>query len=245
MKNKIIRKTTTALITTTALVASLSALITLSANTSHAENSYFNPEVLPYFRLDSGWSHFEKVSAPTGVNKSTNLKSVSNTVVGAGVGLGINFGDKFRSDLTWSRHLTPQLKADNAINSVTRSPIIDAYFLNTYYEIGSIVTIFNPYIGAGVGVATVKDTLFYSSLDSNGRLSRGSEIIKRKNNFAYKFIGGSAFDLNERIKFDISYNYHNYGKSKSKLASINGIDTQMGKTHYKAHIISAGMRFGM
>ena len=81
MKNKIIRKTTTALITTTALVASLSALITLSANTSHAENSYFNPEVLPYFRLDSGWAHFEKVSAPTGVNKSTNLKSVSNKLV--------------------------------------------------------------------------------------------------------------------------------------------------------------------
>ena len=46
-------------------------------------------------------------------------------------------------------------------------------FLNTYYEIGSVVTIFNPYIGAGIGVATVKDTVFCSSLDSNGKLSRG------------------------------------------------------------------------
>ena len=240
MKNKIIRKSTS-----TALIASLSALITLGANTACAENSFFNSEILPYFRLDSGWAHFEKVSAPNGVNKSTNLKSVSNTVVGAGIGLGINFGDKFRSDITWSRHLTPQLKADNATNSVTRNPLIDAYFLNTYYEIGSVVTIFNPYIGAGIGVATVKDTVFYSSLDSNGKLSRGSEIIKRRNNFAYKFIGGSAFDLNERIKFDISYNYHNYGKSKSRFSSNNGISTQMGKTHYKAHIISAGIRFGI
>lgn len=237
MRNKVIKKSTT-----TALVASLSALITLSANTSYAENPYFNAEVLPYFRVDSGWTHFEKVSAPNRVN----LKSVSSAVVGAGVGLGINFGDKFRSDITWSRHLTPQLKADNVINSVTRSPVIDAYFLNTYYEIGSVRTIFNPYIGVGVGVATVKkDTLFYSSTDSNGRLSRGSETIRRKNNFAYKFTGGSAFDLNERIKFDISYNYHNYGKTKSSLSSINGTNTQMGKTHYKAHIISVGMRFGV
>lgn len=239
MKNKIIRKSTTV------LVASLSALITMSPNASYADNLYFNSEVLPYFRLDSGWSHFEKVSAPNGVNKNSNLKSISNSVVGAGVGLGINFGDKFRSDITWSRHLSPQLKANNGTNNVTRKPVIDAYFLNAYYEIGSVVTIFNPYIGLGLGVATVKDTLFYSSVDNNGRLSRGAEIIKRKNNFAYKFTLGSAFDLNERIKFDISYNYHNYGKSKSKLASINGVSTQMGNNHYKAHIISAGMRFGI
>jgi len=47
--------------------------------------------------------------------------------------------------------------------------------------------------------------------------------------------------LNERIKFDLSYNYHDYGKSKSQLA----LDKQIGKTHYRAHIISAGLRFGL
>lgn len=197
-------------------------------------------ELLPYFRLDSGWAMFENVKGTRVQNNNSKLTSQANPIVGAGVGLGLNFGDKFRSDFTWSRHINLVFHADNANYNIKRKPVIDAYFFNLYYELGNLITVFSPYIGAGVGVAVVKDKL--SVLTITNDITSVSENIARKNNFAYKFIIGSAFDLNERVKFDLSYSFNDYGKTKSRLdASKN----QIGKTHYKAHVISAGLRFGM
>jgi len=87
----------------------------------------------------------------------------------------------------------------------------------------------------------VKDKLSYVTTNRN-TIESGSYPINRKNNFAYKFTVGSAFDLNERVKFDLSYNYHDYGKTKARIDLLN---RQIGKTHYRAHIINAGLRFGL
>jgi len=219
----------------------LSVTLLMSASSSFAENNFLNSEVLPYFRLDSGWATFEKVKGSGSQGSNSKLKSKTNPVVGAGIGLGINFGDKVRSDITWSHHINPTLKTDNSSYKVKRKPVIDAYFLNIYYELGNLVSIFNPYLGAGAGVAAVKDKLIVSNINNNGAQST-SEVISRKNNFAYKFIIGSAFNLNDNIKFDMSYSFNDYGKTKSRT---NALNNQIGKTHYKAHIISAGLRFGM
>lgn len=162
-------------------------------------------------------------------------------IVGAGAGLGINFGDKVRSDVTWSRHLDPKLYSANQGSSEKRKPLIDAYFLNFYYETKLELSVFNPYLGAGVGLAALKDTLTYSTPNKNS-VNYSPYTVSRKNNFAYKFILGSAFDLNDTIKFDLSYNYNDYGKSKG---TIDLAGNQIGKTHYRAHIISAGLRFGL
>ena len=225
---------------TTKLLSSAVTLFALS-NTCLAENTFINNEVVPYVRLDSGWAVFEKVTGYSfGEGQSTKLKSSNTPVVGAGVGLGINFGDKFRTDITWSHHINPKLKAARSYGRVKCKPVIDAYFLNIYYELGNLVSIFNPYIGIGAGVATIKDNLIIASRKNN--ILGTSDLISRKNNFAYRLIIGSAFDLNKNVKFDIAYNYNDYGKTKSK---INKSSNQVGKTHYKAHIISAGLRFGM
>lgn len=206
-----------------------------------AEKQFISNEILPYLRLDSGWSHFQSVQGIASVPTNSKLKSNTNNVVGAGAGLGINFGDKVRSDITWSHHIDTKLYSENLGNWVKRKPVIDAYFLNFYYETGIELSIFHPYIGAGVGLATVKDNLS-SSVTNNNSANYGNYVIKRKDNLAYKFILGSAFDLNDTIKFDFSYNYNDYGKSKSSSTSGN---TQIGKTHYRTHIVNAGLRFGL
>lgn len=206
-----------------------------------AENRFINSEILPYVRIDSGWAGFQRVNGLDTLNGNSKLKSKINNIVGAGLGIGINFGDKLRSDLTWSRHLDPELHSENINFTVKRKPLIDAYFFNIYYETGFQMSIFNPYIGGGAGVATVKDKLSYFVINNNV-VNHGSYLINRKNNFAYKLMVGSAFDLNERIKFDLSYNYHDYGKSKSR---VDVLGKQIGKTHYRSHIISAGLRLGL
>jgi opacity protein-like surface antigen len=224
------------------LLASASAgQFGLPVPVSLAQEQFSAAELLPYFRIDFGQAHFFPVKGSPKVVGNKKLHSTTNSVVSAGLGLGINFGDKFRSDITWVRHLGPVLKATKDGDIVKRKPLIDAYFLNLYYEIASNVSIFNPYIGAGVGLARVRDNLSLSLIENNN-LSRSSQKISAKNNFAYKFVIGSSFDLNENVKFDLAYNYHDYGKTKSALDSRKN---QIGKTHYRAHVVSAGLRFGM
>ena len=225
------------------LLASASAgQFGLPVPVSLAQEQFSAAELLPYFRIDFGQAHFFPVKGSPKAVGNKKLHSATNSVVSAGLGLGINFGDKFRSDITWVRHLDPVLKATNNNGEVVkRKPLIDAYFLNLYYEIASNVSIFNPYIGAGVGLARVRDNLSLSLIENNN-LSRSSQKISAKNNFAYKFVIGSSFDLNENVKFDLAYNYHDYGKTKSALDSRKN---QIGKTHYRAHVVSAGLRFGM
>jgi opacity protein-like surface antigen len=237
------------------LLASASAgQFGLPVPVSLAQEQFSAAELLPYFRIDFGQAHFFPVKGLPNAVGNKKLHSATNSVVSAGLGLGINFGDKFRSDITWVRHLDPVLKATNNNGEVVkRKPLIDAYFLNLYYEIASKVSIFNPYIGAGVGLARVRDNLSSSLIgtDDASRAIRqaglynwqkSSQKIFAKNNFAYKFVIGSSFDLNENVKFDLAYNYHDYGKTKSALDSRKN---QIGKTHYRAHVVSAGLRFGM
>lgn len=208
---------------------------------SLAQEQFSAAELLPYFRIDFGQAHFFPVKGSPNAVGNKKLHSTTNSVVSAGLGLGINFGDKFRSDITWVRHLDPVLEATKDGDIVKRKPVINAYFFNLYYEIASKVSVFNPYIGAGIGLARVSDNLSLSLID-NHNLSRSSQKISAKNNLAYKFVIGSSFDLNESIKFDLAYNYHDYGKTKSAFDSRKN---QIGKTHYRAHVVSTGLRFGM
>jgi opacity protein-like surface antigen len=224
------------------LLALLSPLMA-SPQVSVAETHFFDSQTLPYIRLDFGQAHFLKVKGAGtvgSVSTINNLKSASNSILGAGLGLGINFGDKFRSDITWTHHLNPSLGSTDKNILVVRNPTIDAYFFNLYYEIASQISIFNPYIGAGIGVARVKDTLHFISVDNNA-VTLGSELIPVKNNLAYKLTLGSSFDVNENIKLDLSYSYNDYGRSKQRIDTNN---IQIGKTHYRAHVVSLGLRFG-
>ena len=223
------------------IILATTALLSSSSAFADSDYSIINREVLPYVRLDSGWSQFQRVNGLNTINGNSKLKAKTNNVAGAGLGIGVNFGDKVRTDITWSRHLNAELSSENANTTVRRKPLIDAYFFNLYYETGINFSIFNPYLGAGAGLTTIKDKLSYMAINNNS-VDSGSYPVNRKNNFAYKFIIGSAFDLNDRIKFDLSYNYHDYGKTKAR---IDLLGKQIGKTHYRAHIINAGLRFGL
>ena len=234
MKNKVRRKPNL-------LLSTLVGVLIFSVPNAYSQESFFDPLCLPYLRLDSGHAHFAKVQGSNITGEKVNLKSTSNLIIGAGVGLGINFGDKFRSDIVWFHHLDPVLEMSNNRDVVKRKPRIDAYFANLYYEVITNLNIFNPYIGAGIGFAKIKDRLDISSINNN-QLSRQIYTVKGRNNFAYRLAVGSTFDLNEKMIFDLSYNYHDYGRTKSQL---DNTQKQIGKNHYRSHIISCGLRIGI
>jgi opacity protein-like surface antigen len=204
------------------------------------KNEYIESKILPYFRIDFGKAKLLNTQGSSIAIKNRNLTSEINTTTAAGIGLGINLGDKLRSDINWIHHLHPILRASENGNKVKREPNIEAYFFNLYYEIGSKISVFNPYIGGGVGLSRVSDKLSTSIIEDKS-IERASQQISTKNNFAYKFIFGSSFDLSESAKFDLEYNYHDYGRTKPALDSK---ENQIGKTHYRSNGISFGLRFG-
>ena len=127
-------------------------------------------------------------------------------------------------------HLHPVLSASENGDKVKRGPNIEAYFFNLYYEIGSRISVFNPYIEAGVVLSRMSDKLSIFIIENkfsqvydkayektsdkvskkvstliieDKSVERESQKISLKNNFAYKFIFGSSFDLSESTKFDL------------------------------------------
>lgn len=236
MKKKFNRNLKLKWLTTLCLVIGI-----VPTSSTYAQTSFLDPLCLSYLNLYTGQAHFPKVQGSSISGERVGLKSTSNTIVGAGVGLGVDFGDKFRSDIIWFRHLDPLLKSSNSRDIIKRKPLIDAYFANIYYEIINNIGVFNPYIGAGVGFSKIKDKVSVSSINNN-QISREIYTVKGRKNFAYRLVIGSSFDLNESIKFDLSYNYHDYGKTKSRL---DNTQTQIGQSHYKSHIIGCGLRIGI
>lgn len=97
-------------------------------------------------------------------------------MINVGAGLGVYFGDKFRTDVTWIRHINPKLKTGNSNGVVNRKPEIDAFFLNTYYELGNLVSVFNPYMGVGIGVSAIKEKIYTAAI-GNQNISHSLETV--------------------------------------------------------------------
>lgn len=172
MKNKVKKKIILLLLASTSVTQ-----FGLPVPVSFAQEQFYAAELLPYLRIDFGQSHFFPVKGSPNAVDNKKLHSTSNSIVSAGLGLGLNFGDKFRSDITWVRHLDPVLEKTKDGDIVKRKPLINAYFFNLYYEIASKVSIFNPYVGAGIGLARVSDDLTLSLINNNNNLTRSSQKI--------------------------------------------------------------------
>jgi len=172
MKNKVKKKIILLLLASTSVTQ-----FGLPVPVSFAQEQFYAAELLPYLRIDFGQAHFSPVKGSPNAVDNKKLHSTSNSIVSAGLGLGLNFGDKFRSDITWVRHLDPVLEKTKDGDIVKRKPLINAYFFNLYYEIASKVSIFNPYVGAGIGLARVSDDLSLSLINNNNNLTRSSQKI--------------------------------------------------------------------
>jgi opacity protein-like surface antigen len=195
-----------------------------------------NGEIMPYLRIDSGWSKFTDIRSKNKDINSVKLKSNAANMISAGVGLGFDFGDNLRSDISFTRHLNPKLYSNSRDFKISRKPLIDAYFFNLYYETDLRLLMFKPYIGASIGLSNIKDKITYETTRENS-IKRNSSIVKNKMNLAYRLMIGSAFEISPNVKLDLAYHYSDYGKSGSNI--------YINKVRYTAHSLSLGIRFGV
>jgi opacity protein-like surface antigen len=86
--------------------------------------------------------------------------------------------------------------------------------VNAYIDMGNWCG-FTPYIGAGIGFATIS----VDGLRDDGLTQPGASVAygadKTSTNFAYAFYAGASFDVTSQVALDLSYRWANLGSAQS------------------------------
>lgn len=119
----------------------------------------------------------------------------------------------------------------------------DSLMLNVYKDVFKLGKI-TPFIGGGVGVATLKEVGKGFALSAEDRVYIPLEKSSKKTfyKFAYKLTGGIDIKISETATLEASYNYFNLGNNKARI--IGGLKN-IGNRNYGVHNITAGLRFAI
>ncbi|MFA5902191.1 MAG: outer membrane beta-barrel protein [Hyphomicrobium sp.] len=100
---------------------------------------------------------------------------------------------------------------------------------NAYIDMGNWCG-FTPYIGAGIGFATIS----VEGLRDDGLTVSGASIAyggdKTSTNFAYAFYAGTSFDVTPQVSLDLTYRWANLGSAASgPVLTYDGGDGYSGQ----------------
>lgn len=140
--------------------------------------------------------------------------------------------------------LTQNLSSINISTKVEHKASLSSLMTTGYLDIAEF-NIFKIFIGGGFGLGQIKEKI---SITTSANFGLGDSVIinqssstKKANNFIYSLAIGTSVKVTDRISSEISYAFTDFGKSKS--LNFQGID--IGKTIYRNHTISAGIRFNI
>ncbi|MGR6468052.1 outer membrane protein [Rhizobium sp. PAMB 3182] len=177
----------------------------------------------------------------------------------AGVGVGYQVNDMFRTDLTFdylfkskfrgSTHSSGGATAGTACeNACTSTDIssLTAYSLmaNAYVDLGTYYSV-TPYVGGGIGGTYVKwGDLKNTACDDSGTNGCDDTVTHRGGGgwrFSYALMAGAAVDLTCNLKADIGYRYKHVNGGNMFGYASNG-----GPGYHKSidqHEVRAGLRY--
>jgi len=171
-------------------------------------------------------------------------------------GVGYALTDMFRVDVTLSRISSAfegsgvcdpsfpdgcerTARGDFAGNSV---------LANAYVDLGTIIGL-TPYVGAGVGYTYLKWGDLQTQNSCGGILCDGSAVTSHPGQsgwrLTYALMAGVAYDVTEKLKFDIGYRYMNVdggGMYGWDVASAGATGLQGEHDNISTHEIRVGLR---
>ena len=163
--------------------------------------------------------------------------------------LGKHLGDGFRGELELSyrendvRHITSSGVAFSGFPETTLSgdTKVFAFLVNLIYDFDFADGPFTPYLGAGVGAASVDHDIIGSNPLGAPvaplTIGYGDSAV----GLAYQGIAGVGIDLAEGLILDISYRY--FGVLDQHYdATLSGADADI-QAEYVSHTVFAGLRF--
>ncbi|GFO82962.1 outer membrane beta-barrel protein [Methyloceanibacter sp.] len=116
---------------------------------------------------------------------------------------------------------------------------------NAYADLGTYWCI-TPYVGAGIGIASVSVLGLKDVNVPNGGVAYGAD--NTETNFAWAVYGGLAYDVNPSLTLDLSYRYTDLGEARSgTVTAYDGTSSYAGVDlgRVTSHDLMLGMRWKM
>ena len=139
----------------------------------------------------------------------------------------------FRAELEYNQSGTAQdtrHASGKLYDTVQGNQSYRSYMLNGYFDIPT-GTSFRPYIGAGVGMAQVKNRLAFVDM--------GSVTKQKKNNFAWQVAAGVGYNITPHWVLDVGYRYVDNGNNEWTFNS----GAQEVEFNSAEHQMTAGVRY--
>lgn len=114
---------------------------------------------------------------------------------------------------------------------------------NAYADLGTYFCV-TPYVGAGIGLASVSVLGLKDVNVPNGGISYGAD--NTETNFAWAVYGGLAYEVNPSVTLDLSYRYTDLGEAKSgTVTAYDGSSSYAGLDlgRVTSHDLMLGMRW--
>jgi opacity protein-like surface antigen len=193
-----------------ALAADMPGDRTLAPPASLPSSRYSAPESEPfagwYLRGDIGYRWLKNSGADTATGFSAPSSSKFNNNVAAGFGAGLKSG-WLRSDLTID--FIPATRYTGQVvtpGDTTAKVSGTAFLLNGYFDLGSWYHM-TPYVGAGVGAASMK----ISDYSSTAAPPFSGNADRNQWNFAWAGMAGVAYAIAPNMLVDLGYRYMSLG----------------------------------
>jgi len=175
----------------------------------------------------------------------------------ADIGVGYQFSDNLRGDVTLQYRTATSFQGGNFIsnpannpttgeNAITGSVSSTIALVNGYYD----VTHWNgltPYVGAGIGVAYNQMSATSTQQGGFSPAEYGVYPSKGQANFAWALHTGLSYDINPRLKLEVGYSFLNYGDTKAGPLTCYGANAPVACNDlFKIHnLTSNDIHIGM
>jgi opacity protein-like surface antigen len=164
------------------------------------------------------------IANPTAGTKSGWLNQSIETTSTIGAGVGYQFSDNLRGDVTLQYRTATSFQAANYVTNTTTNATGEndirgttssvVGLVNGYYDI----THWNgltPFVGAGIGVAFNKMGAVSTQQGGFTGNEYGVYPTKWSTNFAWALHTGLSYDINPRLKLEMGYSYLNLGNTNA------------------------------
>ncbi|WP_299816329.1 outer membrane protein [uncultured Roseibium sp.] len=166
-----------------------------------------------------------------------------------GVGVGYQFNDYFRSDVTIDYETAASVKGYAVCGSCSggyseEGTDIDIWtvMLNGYVDLGTWNRI-TPYVGAGIGASYVTTNNTYS-INPGGSGRTDYDGKHSEWNFAWALMAGASYAVTDNWSLDAGYQYRDLGDAATvKLHDAGTGETRVEWEDLTAHEIRLGVRY--
>ena len=182
----------------------------------------------PYVGLEGGAVWLSDASVTVlGVNQG-DIKFDTGWAIGA-VG-GYDFGTwRLEGELVYRSNGAKEFSDAVGSSPLDGDGTSTALMVNAFYDFKTLSPSVYPYIGAGIGGASVAADL----KDSGVQVVDDDEIV-----FAYQLVAGVAFPVSKQLAIDLNYRY--FATTDPKLKDSFGTEFE---TEYSSHNIFVGLRY--